>query len=308
MAQPNTLADYDEQKCYGQAFTPIYYKSIQENIQLRAAYKEKKQVALQYDTVVSKVLVKNDAIDFESYKADYNIIKEKILIREEGKIYRKVFNMVENPRIKRSSFIGWNVKSNCAMPKCDDVILQWLVLGTLFDTLEVPELASMKIETQIPPIYKTIYRIQPKEHALIETQKLPGQYELITQYIVRQHAQEETFKYPTKFRTIERKLPQPNSNAKIWVEVLCPDDLNGHFIGQLQLALKKEKHPVGKVNGVWNKLCQTALENYQRQNSLPIGQFDKATIQALGLNYDVLTSTEGKKAIKRYNDIFEEDK
>ena len=126
---------------------------------------------------------------------------------------------------------------------------------------------------------------------------IPVEYRFYTKEILAQTPRQEIVEVPAIYKTVTSKLQIEEAVAMEWVEIVCPAKVDGFLIGQVQLALKGRKYYHGRINGVWTDFVQTALENYQIENALPIGKLDKNTISALGLNYEMIVNPSAISAL-----------
>ncbi len=71
-----------------------------------------------------------------------------------------------------------------------------------------------------------------------------------------------------------------------WVEVLCESQINTLLLLDLQIALSTKGYDTGKtVEQKMHTKLKGALTKYQRENDLPIGQLDIATMESLNIKY-----------------------
>jgi hypothetical protein len=81
---------------------------------------------------------------------------------------------------------------------------------------------------------------------------------------------------------VMRTISLPKSNVKRrtgWFEVLCDKEINTTFNTRLELALKNK----GYSRELTNLDLRGRLISFQRDNNLPIGNYNVLTMQALGL-------------------------
>jgi len=70
-----------------------------------------------------------------------------------------------------------------------------------------------------------------------------------------------------------------------WRQVLCEKELTSELVMDVQNFLFGEGLYLEPINGMITDQTQTALEDYQREQSLPIGHFDFETLEAMGIEY-----------------------
>jgi len=107
---------------------------------------------------------------------------------------------------------------------------------------------------------------------------------------------EKRLKYTTLKDTAESKkieLRYYNKHSLVrkggfteWREVLCNYQVTSTVITQIQDALSAKGYDLGPPDTIMNTKTKEALNKYQRDNALPVGQLDLETIRALGIDID----------------------
>ncbi|MEL6357784.1 MAG: peptidoglycan-binding domain-containing protein, partial [Bacteroidota bacterium] len=92
-----------------------------------------------------------------------------------------------------------------------------------------------------------------------------------------------TESYSAKNETITKRVPAGTGNFQDWKEVLCPQNVSPVSIRELQNALNRAGYPAGVADGIMGSKTKAALAKYQRDNDLPIGGMNMATLKKLGL-------------------------
>lgn len=92
-----------------------------------------------------------------------------------------------------------------------------------------------------------------------------------------------TAPYDARQQTVTRRIADGTGNFSEWREVLCPNDVSNVSIRQLQRALNNAGYNVGAADGVMGSRTKAALAKYQKDNNLPIGGMNMATLRKLGL-------------------------
>ncbi len=70
-----------------------------------------------------------------------------------------------------------------------------------------------------------------------------------------------------------------------WKETLCENQITKDFITKLQTSLKAENFYSAEVTSTMDSRTKAALTEFQRANSLPVGQLDLETLDALGISF-----------------------
>lgn len=123
-------------------------------------------------------------------------------------------------------------------------------------------------------VVKTAGRFERKEVAEV--------FETITIAELVEDAQSVKTAVPGVSSKITRRIKIEDSRFE-WQPVLCETNTNGDIITRLQAALKSEGYNPGAVDGVLGRSTLTALEEYQRKNSLAEGGVTIESIKSLGV-------------------------
>ena len=76
-----------------------------------------------------------------------------------------------------------------------------------------------------------------------------------------------------------------NTRPGDWVEVLCPADVTSYTIREIQRALSAKGYDPGPIDNVLGAQTKSALQQFQRDYGLPVGQLDLQTLAALGISF-----------------------
>lgn len=82
---------------------------------------------------------------------------------------------------------------------------------------------------------------------------------------------------------VTRRVANGEGNFSEWQEVLCPNKVSNVSIRDLQRALNQAGYNVGTADGIMGSKTKAALAKYQKDNGLPIGGMNMATMRKLGL-------------------------
>jgi hypothetical protein len=114
---------------------------------------------------------------------------------------------------------------------------------------------------------------------------IPAEYKTMKKTVMVKPAETKTTEVPAEFKTVSnRRLIKPGGYSE-WKEVLCQNKINAVKIKEIQAALKAKGYDPGAVDDVMGSKTKAALVQFQKDNSLPIGQLDFQTLKALGVSY-----------------------
>lgn len=101
-------------------------------------------------------------------------------------------------------------------------------------------------------------------------------------YIVTDTSQVKEF----KVLKVEEKYLLEKGGFTQWKEIVCAKDQTFEFYEQVQYALIKKNYNLQKSKpGQFDKVTKKALTKFQKDNNLPVGNFDLETIELLGIEY-----------------------
>ena len=178
---------------------------------------------------------------------------------------------------------------NCYSANEEDCYsMQWVSNKPQYTTQQY--LKEVKLDKEvIEAEYEIMKKLVLKKKARVEQVYVPAEYKTIQKSVLIKHARKKIVNIPARYRNIkEKKLVKKGGDLQ-WVEVICPDALTEIVVSQVQLALKGREFYDGSINGKLDPSTQSALEEYQKQNNLPVGKLDKHTIEALGFNYVIFS-------------------
>lgn len=283
----------DPDKCFAQAEFPNY-TLVEKRVILQKAYTKEAFQAAVIDTVTQKFLIFDKSLNWNDYKADYEKVTRRIPIRTAIYTVNQEYEMIPDIKVTQVGFRGWHVTSNddCNFQEeeCDETTIQWLERPSLLDTSSYNDMSFMYFKQTQKPRYRTITYIRPKPLTLYTTDNLPGTYQSFTYPVLVKPAKKIKYHYPTLYGTAVVKQPFQHSKNMKWVNVLCPKMIKGLVVQQILLSLQQRNYYVGSLSEAWTPTAQKGLIQFQKDNHLPVGHFDQETVEALGLNFDMLLS------------------
>jgi len=140
-------------------------------------------------------------------------------------------------------------------------------------------------EITVPAEYLTIKKtvmVKPAETRVIE---IPGEYKTIKKRVMTEPAQTRMIEVPAEFKTMSNRRLAKQGGYSEWKEVLCQNKIDNIKIKEIQEALRKRGYNPGPSDDVFGQQTKTALIQFQKDKSLPIGQLDFETLKALGVSY-----------------------
>ena len=143
--------------------------------------------------------------------------------------------------------------------------------------------ASTEIKIR-PPVFDTIIETVLIHSLFADTNSSIKKYKKDTLVIVKIPIRSTVIEIPAEYDTFtKRKLVGKCGGFIETVEVLCPNLLDEHIVGKIQLELKDEGYYTGINTGIFDIKTKKALYNYQRLNHQCTGILDLKTLKSLGI-------------------------
>ncbi|MGR9045417.1 MAG: peptidoglycan-binding domain-containing protein, partial [Gammaproteobacteria bacterium] len=146
---------------------------------------------------------------------------------------------------------------------------QWIDDQALFDTEngQVSSPVRKKIMVTPPRIVK---HQSPAEYKAIKIKKLVKQAEI------------KRIEIPPVYDSVT--LPIETQKAHYdWRQVLCATQITTDLVSRLQNALQKTGHYSGVVDGIFGNQTLNAIQDYQQDNNIAVGQITIETLIQLGI-------------------------
>lgn len=138
--------------------------------------------------------------------------------------------------------------------------------------------------TEQEPRFETVTRTVVVTPASTNKIVIPAKYEEISVRKVVKAAQERTIEIPAEYTTVSRKEVDTEGKME-WRSILCETNMDVRTISGIQQALKNRDYNPGPIDGVIGKQTMEAVNEFQRDNSLPVDSYlNIKTIQALDVS------------------------
>jgi hypothetical protein len=168
------------------------------------------------------------------------------------------------------------------------VVEQVIPAVTEVVTRQVIDTPEQVVENVIPAVTRQVPRqvIDTPEQVMEDV--IPARYESVLVQQVMVPGRTETRVIPARYETQVRQVVVGGGNLD-WREVLCEINATPEAIRQIQVALRDRGYNPGPIDGIINERTFSALENYQRDNNLIVGQITRQVVEHLGVPYAPLT-------------------
>lgn len=280
-------------KCYAKCKIPDEYDDVSVTVMTKEPSVKKVSSPAVYETQTETILVKEASKKLVPVPAKYETRTESILIKEASTKIVDVAPRYETitERVLVAASSGHWVKKKKA-PNCfsanpeDCYVMCWEEVPAKYKTVTKRVIANpgeTKV-VEIPAEYKTITKKVLVSPATVQETEIPAEYKTITIQVLVSPASTDEVTVPAEYKTItERRLVRAGGYTK-WVEILCAEKTNLSTVRMVQQALKDRGYDPGPIDGILGVQTKAALEKYQNDNRLPVGNLNLETLSALGIN------------------------
>jgi Putative peptidoglycan binding domain len=249
-------------------YFPAEYETVQEKVQVREAATEYRIVAAVYEAVTEQVLVRPERTETHIIPAEYETYTEQVLVRQAYTTWKL-----------RDEVVGRSVAEHGA---AENMLTPLDVPAEYKTVTRTRVITPEQSETRIVPAeYRTLVKQVLVVPARVEPIEVPAEDETIYVERLLSPAREEIVVIPATYRTVEKRIVTGGGTAE-WRDVLCDAALTRKAIKGVQNALNEAGFAV-EEDGMFGPATRTALEGFQRERGLGVGQLTYETLQALGV-------------------------
>ncbi len=303
---PNALPG----QCFSRILIPEITETVSEQVIDLEASSELRIIAAEYEFEQEQILIKEATTRYHVIPATYETITEQVLVQPEmtiSKVVAAVYEEYEEQVLVRPAFTTWKPGAGLigdgGYRRGNDGRL-YGPDGSLVQTIIQPT-GEILCKVEVPPKYKTVTRKRLVSAEHTEDTLVPAKYETVTKQVIAtppsveeeivpaeyssirvrrlvSPARTETITIPATYRTIEKTHIVSGGNLE-WREVICDTNSTPELISEVQSALTSRGYSTGRVDGVFGMSTLRAMEKFQHENGLIVGQLTMETMDALGV-------------------------
>lgn len=253
-------------------YYPAEYETVQEKVRVREAATEYRIVPAVYESVTEQVLVRPKRTETHIIPTEYETYTEQVLVRQAYTTWKL-----------KDEVVGRSVAADGSAEGSAGEVLTPVDVPAEYKTVTrtrvvTPEQSETRI---VAAEYRTLVKQVLVEPARVEPIEVPAEYETVPVERLVSSAREEIVVIPATYRTVEKRVVTGGGTAE-WRDVLCDPALTRKAIKDVQSALNEAGFAVGE-DGVFGPATRTALEGFQREQGLGVGQLTYETLEALGV-------------------------
>ena len=287
-------SNVEDGSCYAQTASSAQFAIQKEDILIREGYTRVINHEAVYDTITLGVMAHAETKVILSGVYDFEVMNYSLEVGSDVKLVHHNSEFDIRDEIKDAILMKWDLSDlgMCDSPSNDCDLLDWVEVPAKHNPTSAEQGKSIEEGNHLTSSVAH-FDIKIKEFG----QVIPVEYRFYRKEILARAPRQEIVDVAPIYKTVTSQVQVNDDVAMEWVEIVCPSKVDGFLIGQIQLALKGRNYYRGRINGIWTDFVQTALENYQIENSLPIGKLDKNTISSLGLNYEMIINPNSLSAL-----------
>ena len=278
-------------ECFARVFVPPSYKTVSEQILRKEASNKLMISEPQFELVKETVMIQGPSERLELVDAQFEWIEEEVLVYPEHTHLEEVpavYETVTEKVIDQPAHTIWK-KGKGPIQKVD------------YGTGEIMCLV------EVPATYKTITKRVLKTPATTREVINPAKYTIVKQHVMKTPPAIKKIEIPAQYKTVQvRKLVSPASIKQVsipeefqtvsrrelltegrmeWRPILCETNIRPGIVSDLQSALKKSGYNPGPIDGNLGRLTMAAVQSYQRDNKLPVGELTLETLKSLKVDF-----------------------
>ncbi len=289
-------ADAEPGSCYARVLTPETYEIQTEQVLDQPEHTRARVIPATYETVVERVLVKEQALSYRIVPPVYGIETEQLLVMPEQTktvVIPAEYETFTEQVLVRPAYVTWKPGAGLfgRPPSGEDNVT--LATGEVLCRVEVPAQydtvtrkrlkSPERVETSVVPArFRTVEREVLREPAQVIEEIVPAEYEEVEVQRVVTPEQQETIVVPATYKTIEKRTVTGGGTVE-WQEVLCDSNATQAKIAEVQRALAAKGYNV-QPDGVFGPATLNAMEDWQEKKGLPVGYLTISTVESLGVS------------------------
>lgn len=250
---------------------PAQYETQSETIMVKEGRTDLKVIPATYRTVTEQVLVESEKVKVRTIPARYKTESRQVLVSE-----------------ARGQWVKKKKDPNCFSDNPEDCYIacyEEIPAKYRTETYKVLDTPAQTTEDVIPAKYTTVTKRVIDEPARTVEVPIEPQFKTVKKTIlVSPEATNETV-IPAEYKTVTEKKLISKGGYTVWTEILCASKTSTSTVRALQKALNDLGYNAGVVDGILGLRSQTALQQFQTDKGLPLGNLNIETLQALGINY-----------------------
>ncbi len=276
-------------ECYARVVIPAEYTTEEQTVEVAAANQRIDLIPGRYEWVEEQVLVKEAHTHLEIIPATYKTVTEQVLVQEAGTQLEKVparYETVTEQILIKPAHTIWK-KGRGPIERIDAATGEIMCLVEVpaeYQTVTRQVLAEPEQvrEITIPAVYKSVERRVVDTPETTREVVTPAEYKTVRVKRLAEKPSQQVVNIPARFETVTQRIKVADARLE-WRSILCETNTHPGIISEIQQALNSHGYNPGPIDGVIGQETMAAVEAYQQDNQLPIGQLTIQTLKSLGV-------------------------
>lgn len=233
-------------KCYARCLSPDEYEVVDEQVLVTPATVKVEKIPAKYITVYDTVIVTPASKKTISVPPVFETITEDVMVKPAEK-----------------KWVKGKGDANCLSQNPKDCEV-WCL-------------------TEVPAQYKKVTRQTVKNPEMKKEVDVPAVTKVVPRKQLVEEAKENKTEIPAVYKMVKTKILKKKGGFQEWREVLCQQAITDTKIQQIQTALKAEGYDPGPIDNQMGSKTKEALQKFQVDKGLPVGNLNMETLNALGV-------------------------
>ena len=278
-------------ECFARVFVPPTYKTVSEQMLSKDASSRLMISDAQFEIVDEQVLVKEASERFELVDAQFEWVKEKVLVYPEHKHLEEVpaiYQTATEKVIDQPAHTIWK-KGKGPIQRVDygtGEIMCLVDVPATYKTITKRILKQPATTREIinPAKYETVKKMIMKSPPTVNKITIPAKYEMVKVRRMISPASFAQTTIPEEFQTVSRRELMTEGKME-WQPILCETNVKPGIISDLQSSLKQAGYNPGPIDGSLGQQTMAAIQSFQKDNKLPVGELTLDTLKSLKVDF-----------------------
>ena len=278
-------------ECFAKVFVPPAYKTVSEQVLRKDASNKLRISEPQFELVKEKVMVQGASERLELVDAQFEWIEERVLVYPEHTHLEEVpavYETMTEKVIDKPAHTIWK-KGKGPIQRVDygtGEIMCLVDVPATYKTItkRVLKTPASTREVMNPAKYTTVKKQVMKTPPTIKKIEIPAQYKTVQVRKMVSPATIEQVSIPEEFQTVSRRELLTEGKME-WQPILCETNVRPGIVSDLQSSLKKAGYNPGSIDGSLGRQTMAAVQSYQKDNKLPVGELTLETLKSLKVDF-----------------------
>jgi len=280
-------------KCYAKCKIPDVYETVSVQKLKKEASTKLTKVPAVYETVTETMLAKEASTKYKTIPATFKTVSEQVMVEPEKRTLRTIpakyrtdsKQVLVSPA--RGKWIKKKKSPNCFSSNPDDCYVAcYEEVPAVYRTESFQVLVSPASTTEDvrPAVYKSITKQVIDQPARVEEMPIEAQYKTVSKKVLVSPESTREEVIPAEYASVNEKRLVSEGGYTVWTEILCAAKTTSTKVANVQRALNAAGYDAGSADGVMGGRTRNALQKFQTDKGLPVGNLNLETLKALGVS------------------------